>query len=149
MTEVDPAPRKYARWSICIDSFDASHKACVSVILPRWLSAIWLWWKLPKKARAILRRPQVVTTRGDTDMRVPILLNHDHTKLLGSLQADPCRPERLVVRFIDGVTRDQFFQIFPGAGMVVIEGELSSEVERVKVAEILEFSLCPVAAKPA
>lgn len=52
-------PPKIRRWSICIDSIDGRHPGCVSVLLPRWLSMILLWWCLPRKAFTIFRRTMI------------------------------------------------------------------------------------------
>lgn len=45
-----PSPYKSPSWSIVGDALDAKRIGCVSVILPRWLSMAFLWWKLPTSA---------------------------------------------------------------------------------------------------
>jgi hypothetical protein len=76
--------------------------------------------------------------------RVPILLNHDPRQLLGSLEDIPTNPERLRLRFCSPVTREQLFQIFPGAGIQVTEGVPAGPPmmwETISECEIIEFSL--------
>ena len=73
-------------------------------------------------------------------MNIPLLLNHDHQKIIGAIRSDG---GRLQVEFLPEVrvTRDQFFAIFGNAGARVLEHEMHGEETIIRKAEILEFSL--------
>ena len=71
---------------------------------------------------------------------IPILLNHDHSKApIGKVQP---KEGRLLVTFEDpGISRESFFSTFGNCGMRVI----GWRNELITIAEILEFSVSPIA----
>lgn len=71
-------------------------------------------------------------------MRIPILRNHDHTQVIGVIEATDTG---LRAEFTDPLTRDEFFSIFPGAGARVLEQLVVDNIEKILVAEILEVSV--------
>lgn len=71
-------------------------------------------------------------------MLIPILIGHDHRRLIGSIESSP-KGDRMIVRLTMPLTKAQFFNLFPGAGILILQttGEL------IEVAEIIEISLEP------
>jgi hypothetical protein len=70
---------------------------------------------------------------------IPILLNHDHTKVIGLWKRGG------IAEFLPDqkITKEQLFNIFGGAGIRVIESFEDATGKYVRAFEILEFSLCP------
>lgn len=75
--------------------------------------------------------------------RIPLLLNHDHTKVIGWFG------DNWEIHIPDGLERELLFNIFGGAGIIVVEQEIRTDRHTgrqtiyVIRAQILEFSLCP------
>jgi len=70
---------------------------------------------------------------------IPILLNHDHQRIIGTWRGDG------IAEFLPDqrITKDQLFNIFGGAGIQVLEWLEDETGEYVRKFQILEFSLCP------
>jgi hypothetical protein len=77
---------------------------------------------------------------------IPILLNHDHSRVIGTVhQADG----RLFVEFTADVpvTQELFLEMFGNPGARVLESEEKDGVTLIRKAEILEFSFSPIVAR--
>jgi hypothetical protein len=68
---------------------------------------------------------------------IPILQNHDHTKVIGTIEAKCCR---LCFRFKIPISRDEMFQVFGNTGISITEAELRDGETYVTAGEIMEFS---------
>src|SRR5690606_4697436 len=77
-----------------------------------------------------------LTVRAD-DKLIPIIVNHDYRRVIGIWNTDG------VGTFADDqkITRDQLFNIFGGAGVVMLECFMEGEQTYVKKFKIIEFSL--------
>jgi hypothetical protein len=81
-------------------------------------------------------------------MKLPILLDHDHTKPVGAVELVD---GALQMRFDADVkiTKDIAFQIFGDLGFQVLEYSQQDGLMLIRKARILEWSLCPApAAQP-
>jgi hypothetical protein len=81
-------------------------------------------------------------------MKLPILLDHDHTKPIGAVELVD---GALQMRFDADVkiTKDIAFQIFGDLGFQVLEYSQQDGLMLIRKARILEWSLCPApAAQP-
>ena len=81
-------------------------------------------------------------------MGVPILRNHCPGESGGDLGSLSPVAGRLFFQFDAPITRDMFFEIFPGAGAKFTEAEIVDGALMVKAGEILEFSLIDKAEGP-
>lgn len=79
---------------------------------------------------------------------IPILRNHDHASPpIGMLIVSG---RRLVGELQTGVTREDLFRTFGGAGIRVLEQEIRTDENTgrmetlIRKFEVMEFSLCPV-----
>jgi len=73
---------------------------------------------------------------------LPILSQHQSEKPIGKVVIG--KNGNLAIEFSKdaGINRDMLFDIFGGAGIRVLESELVGDVQVIKRAEIIEFSLC-------
>ncbi len=69
---------------------------------------------------------------------IPILRNHEHTDIIGTLVAIP---NGLRVRMSEPVTREQFEAIFGNAGFHIVRQRFVDGSIVIDEAEIVEFSL--------
>ncbi len=74
---------------------------------------------------------------------IPILQDHDATKPIGWLksEADGTLTFELAATARSS-TRDEFFSIFPGAGVTLIEGSVSNGTQFIRKVRICEISIC-------
>ena len=68
---------------------------------------------------------------------IPILQNHDHTKVIGTIEAKGCR---LCFRFKNPTRWDDLFRAFGNTGIMITESEDRDGELYVTAGEILEFS---------
>lgn len=75
-------------------------------------------------------------------LSVPLLCSHDHTRVIGFLDVSR---GGLEFEFASDqrITREQMFNIFGGAGVEVLEQEITQDETYIKRGRIYEFSLCP------
>lgn len=69
-------------------------------------------------------------------MPTPILIGHDPQRIIGSIEP---KGDRLLVRMTMPLTREQFWSLFPGAGIQILQ----TSGDLIEAAEILEVSLEP------
>lgn len=72
---------------------------------------------------------------------VPILWNHDQGKPIGWVNVEDERP---TIEFNETarINKDQLFEIFGGAGILVTDCYQVDGITYVRKCQILEFSLC-------
>jgi hypothetical protein len=76
-------------------------------------------------------------------MDVPVLQNHDAANLLGRLSSDEDGRVRFVSLPDARLSEDEFFRIFPGAGVQFKGVDFERSERFIREALIFEFSLTP------